>query len=215
MIYIHHHLGLGDHIVCNGLVRALYEQHGEVTLAVKNHNYPSVKQLYRDLENMHFHKVTSDAECIAEYKKQPFIRVGFENCRSDWEKSFYDQVGLDYSVRFSRFFIDRDFKREQALEEKLNLPEEFAFINRTASTGSNNLPIDTDLPTVELQPITDSIFDWIGVIKKAKEIHTIDSSVFQLVKQLPVTSKKFFYDTRAADSSRTIPTFEDENWRII
>lgn len=215
MIYIHHHLGLGDHIVCNGLVRALYEQHGEVTLAVKNHNYPSVKQLYRDLENMHFHKVTSDAECIAEYKKQPFIRVGFENCRSDWEKSFYDQLGLDYSVRFSKFFIDRDFKREQALEEKLNLPEEFAFCNSSASTGKKEISFRTDLTIIKLEPLTDSIFDWIGVLEKATEIHTIDSSVFQIVKQLPVTGKKFFYDTRAVDPSRTIPTFEDLDWTII
>ena len=215
MIYIHHHLGLGDHIVCNGLVRTLYDQQGEVTLAVKIHNYSSVKQLYRDLEHIQFHKVTSDAECVPEYKKYPSIRVGFENCGSDWEKSFYEQVGLDYSVRFSRFFIDRDLNRERSLEEKLSLPKEFAFINKTSSTGSNQLPINTDLPEVELQPLTDSIFDWIGVIEKATEIHTIDSSVFQLVKQLPVTGKKFFYDTRAVDPSRTIPTFEDELWKIL
>jgi len=215
MIYIHHHLGLGDHIVCNGLVRALYDRHEKVILAVKTHNYSSVKQLYRDLENMRFHKVTSDAECIAEYKKQPFVRVGFENCRSDWEKSFYDQVGLDYSDRFSKFYISRDLEREKDLEDKLNLPEEYAFVNRTASTGSNNIELKTNLPLVELQPITDSLFDWIGVIEKAKEIHTIDSSIFQLIKQLTVKGNKFFYDMRKVDPTRTTPTFEDSGWIII
>ena len=30
MKYIYHHLGLGDHIICNGLVRYFKELHGEV-----------------------------------------------------------------------------------------------------------------------------------------------------------------------------------------
>jgi hypothetical protein len=214
MIYVHHHLGLGDHIVCNAIVRDLYSKYGPLTLAVKEHNYPSVKQLYKDLD-VQFHRVKSDADCIPIYFKIPTMRIGFEHCREDWEKSFYDQVGLDYSKRFSGFHIDRDLDREQALEDKLNLPEEYAFVNKTASTGSNELDLKTNLPLVELQPITDSIFDWIGVINKAKEIHTIDSSIFQLIRQLPVNGDRFFYDMRKVDPSRTTPPYEDTSWTII
>lgn len=214
MIYVHHHLGLGDHIVCNAIVRDLYKKYGRLTLAVKEHNYGSVKQLYRDLD-IRFHKVKTDSDCLPSYFKTPTIRIGFEHCREDWEKSFYDQVGLDYSDRFSKFYISRNLEREKILEEKLNLPEEYAFVNSTASTGYNNIELKTELPLVELQPVTDSIFDWIGVIEKAKEIHTIDSSIFQLIKQLDIKAKKFFYDTRMADSTRTTPTYEDTNWQVI
>ena len=48
--YIHHHLGLGDHIVCNGIVRAAAKLHGEaggdVILAVKEENIPSIIQFH-------------------------------------------------------------------------------------------------------------------------------------------------------------------------
>ena len=214
MIYVHHHLGLGDHIVCNAIVRDLYKKYGTLTLAVKEHNHGSVKQLYRDLD-IQFHKVKTDSDCLPLYFKTPTIRIGFENCRQDWEKSFYDQVGMDYSERFKGFRIDRDYSREGALEDKLDLPDDFAFVNRSASTGTKEIQVETSLPIVELKPITDSLFDWVGVLCKAKEIHTIDSSMFQLVKQLNVSGRKFFYDLRSVDPSRTTPPFEDNTWTIL
>lgn len=214
MIYIHHHLGLGDHIVCNAIVRKFKKDCGKVRLAVKKHNYFSVKELYRDLD-IQYHIVDTDADCIPEYFKCPTLRVGFEKCRQDWEKSFYDQVGMDYSERFKGFSIDRDYSREEALEDKLDLPDEFAFVNRSASTGTKEIQVETNLPIVELKPITDSLFDWVGVLCKAKEIHTIDSSIFQLVRQLNVSGRKFFYDLRSVDPSRTTPPFEDNTWTVL
>jgi hypothetical protein len=37
MKYIHHHLGLGDHIVCNAIVLSLFKKYTDITLAVKEH----------------------------------------------------------------------------------------------------------------------------------------------------------------------------------
>lgn len=214
MIYIHHHLGLGDHIVCNAIVRKFKKDCGKVRLAVKKHNYFSVKELYRDLD-IQYHLVDTDADCIPEYFKCPTLRIGFEKCRQDWEKSFYDQVGMDYSERFKGFRIDRDYSREESLEDKLDLPDEFAFVNRSASTGIKEIQVETNLPIVELKPVTDSLFDWVGVLCKAREIHTIDSSIFQLIKQFNVSGRKFFYDLRSVDSSRTTPFFEDNTWTVL
>ncbi len=214
MIYVHHHLGLGDHIVCNALVRRIVKQSGRITLAVKKHNYSSVKQMFRDLD-IKYHQVETDADCVKEYPNHAVVRIGFENCREDWERSFYNQINMIYSERFSGFHIDRDYTREKQLEEMLNLPKKFAFVNKNASTGTADININTELPVVELKPISDSIFDWIGVLEKANEIHTIDSSIFQLIKQIQLKGKKFFYDTREGDPSRTTPSYEDNNWTIL
>ena len=81
----------------------------------------------------------------------------------------------------------------------------------TTSEQTYDLPITSDLPRVNLRPISDSIFDWIGVLEKAKEIHTVDTSVFHLIKQLQLKSSKFFYDV----SRTTPPTFEDSNWNTV
>lgn len=210
MIYVHHHLGLGDHIVCNAIVRNMYKQYGKIMLAVKNHNYISVKNLYSDL-NIEFHKVNSDEECFPMYNKMPFIRIGFEHCRNDWEKSFYDQVGIPYYKRFSDFYIQRNFKREFELKDKLKLPIEYSFANIKASTGDYKIEIKSNYPIIYLSEITDNIFDWIPIILEAKEIHTIETSIFHLIKQLNVKCKKTFYNVR---KSSYVTTFEDDLWEL-
>ena len=213
-IYVHHHLGLGDHIVCNAIVRSLHKKHGPVLLAVKKQNYSSVKQLYRDID-VSLHQVNCDEDCHAMYQKYPSVIVGFEDLRRrntvEWEEAFYAQMGMDYSERFTGFHIDRDHDREKALEEEINLPEEFAFCNTSTSRGCLEIEIDTRMEKIFLEEKTDNIFDWMGVIEKASEIHTVDSSIFQLIKQLNLKSNKYFYDVRNLHFS--IP--KSQSWKIL
>ena len=47
-ILVHHHLGLGDHIICNGLVNQISHGLDIVHLPVKTHYYEMIKFLYRE-----------------------------------------------------------------------------------------------------------------------------------------------------------------------
>lgn len=211
-ILIHHHLGLGDHIVCNAIVRKIYSKNESVTLAVKPHNLISVQSLYKDT-NIDF-LVGEDHEIESLYEKYDVLRIGFENCNEfNWERSFYKQMNIDYAERYTNFYIQRNFQAEKQLEDQLNLPNEFAFCNTLYSGGEISMKIKSSLSKIYLSKITDNIFDWIGVLEKATEIHTIDSSIFHLVKQLNLNSKKYFYDIQSIVPSRTkkLPT----NWFII
>ena len=221
MIYIHHHLGLGDHIVCNALVRHLYEGHGPVRLAVKKRNYESVRALYRDIE-VDFHVVANDEPeagdaCKREYKKYKTFRIGFEKRErgfrgsSGWEEDFYKQLGIDYACRYSDFYIQRDYKREQELHHILNPPSLFSFCATTTSLGGHKIKLNTKLPQVRFHPHTHNIFDWIGILEAATEIHTVDTSIFHLIKQLNLKCKKVFYDVGRV-VPRSPPTFEDGLW---
>lgn len=53
-LILHHHLGLGDHFICNGLVHALRHQLRVKTLIlpVKEHNLPTVRALYEGQEGI-------------------------------------------------------------------------------------------------------------------------------------------------------------------
>ena len=209
--YIHHHLGLGDHIVCNGLVHNLIKDiKGPIELACKHHNVSSVKQLYRN-SNIIIDPVSIDSEAESHYDEKNIIKIGFGHCRDDWEHSFYDQFGLDYQKRFDDFYIDRDNPREELLLHKLGLPDDYAFVNVSGSIGKCSVTIDTDKPIVELSPLTDSLFDWIPVILNASEVHTIDSAVFHLIKQLPITNRKVFYDVRKGSH---VTTYGDDCWEM-
>ena len=42
------HLGLGDHIICNGILRKLRESYDIVHMPVKNHNLLNVQDMFKD-----------------------------------------------------------------------------------------------------------------------------------------------------------------------
>lgn len=53
MKYIYHHLGLGDHIICNGLVRSLKNSFNEeISVFVKPQYYENISKMYRDDPNI-------------------------------------------------------------------------------------------------------------------------------------------------------------------
>lgn len=212
-IYIHHHLGLGDHIVCNGLVRKIVADNkgSDITLAVKHHNLKSVESLYKG-STIKFNAILNDMEAQHNYQlHSKIIRVGFEYCDiNNWETSFYRQLGLDYSLRYSNFKIERDYDSEKLLLSKLSLPDKYIFCNINSSVGEFDINIESDLPQIYLKPLTDSIFDWIPVIEGAEEIHTVDSSVFHLMKQLSLPQKKIYYNV--IEGRDTTQLNDDEGW---
>lgn len=213
-ILIHHHLGLGDHIVCNAIVRKIYSKNESVTLAVKPHNLISVQSLYKDI-NIDF-LVGEDREIESLYEKYDVLRIGFENCNElNWERSFYKQMNIDYAERYTNFYIQRDFQAEKQLEDQINLPNEFAFCNTLYSGGEVSIKIKSSLSKIYLSKITDNIFDWIGVLEKATEIHTIDSSIFHLIKQLDLRCQKYFHDIRNSGICRTNFSLDHQAWKVI
>ena len=81
MKYIYHHLGFGDHIICNGLVRHFKEIHGKVRVFSKHHNFENVKYMYRDDKDIEVIGVAGDGE-VNEFinntnNSEKFIIVGF------------------------------------------------------------------------------------------------------------------------------------------
>ena len=50
-LIIHHHLGLGDHLVCNGLVNEISKTR-KIFLICKMHNYFAVRHLYKENKNV-------------------------------------------------------------------------------------------------------------------------------------------------------------------
>ena len=51
-IILHHHLGMGDHICLNGLVRNMRDSMEHIILLCKSINKANVEYLYRDVDNV-------------------------------------------------------------------------------------------------------------------------------------------------------------------
>jgi hypothetical protein len=200
-IYIHHHLGLGDHIICNGLVRKLYKQHKETFLFVKENNYDNVKFMYRDLSKLKLIK-GDDAYAVKYIRDNNlnkfYLRVGHENMSPLFlfDESFYAQLIIPFEERWKSFYIHRDENKEQELYHKLNKNnEKYALIHNKGSDSVDR--INYDLVNDGLKKIfvekSETIFDYIKLIENAEEIHCIDSSFIHLVNSLDLDNKKFFH----------------------
>ena len=101
---IHHHMGLGDHIICNGLVRELRSSiKGKLTLACKQHNLPTVKDMYSDLDINYL--IGNDSDIERDYGTFTKVhRVGFE--KLDYgngipiEIQFYMMENIDPETKY-------------------------------------------------------------------------------------------------------------------
>ncbi len=50
--YIRQHMGLGDHIICNGLVRYFCEKYDDIAIFCKDSLYENIKFMFRDIKHL-------------------------------------------------------------------------------------------------------------------------------------------------------------------
>ncbi len=188
-----HHLGLGDHFMCHGIVREYAGRYSRVTIFSYPHNYPTVAFMFRDLANVDIRQVKDVEEARAhlrdhraEYDETKVL--GFENLDrttgTALEKQFYDQAGVPLRRKWEGFRVERDHAREQTLFEKLAPPESYAFVHEDAGRKYiiKRRLIGNRLPQFEPRPeLTDNVFDYCTLIERATEIHVIDSSFMFLI----------------------------------
>lgn len=195
------HQGLGDQILCHGIVREYCKTYDRVGIFCLPRNYPTVSFMYRDLLNLNIHVVPSYA-AKARFRFLNFFRFG-ENRYAVvryigaydqesgilFERQVYGAAGVALEKKWSNFSVVRDTKRELALLEKTGLSQPYLFIH-----DDNRYPLDpkkiaSSLPVFRPQvSLTDNMFDYCTIMERADEIHVIDSSFMFLIDCLPYTN---------------------------
>lgn len=108
--------------------------------------------------------------------------------------------------------ITRNESKEKELFLQLNpTKEEYVVVQWRGSDYFKQIKIqDIDnIKQIEVQPITNSVFDWIYVLEKAKGFVLVDSSVANLVEQLKLPQPKMFLARQPAR-----PT-HNQHWKVI
>ncbi len=198
--YIYTHLGLGDHIICNGLLRKIISQDFEYLIFAKKHNYESVRFMLKDLSNVTIISVQDDNEAkkIINENNNECIKVGHEFLKGiiDFDVQFYNQMNVNFSERWESFYVERDFKKEEDLYNKLNPNnEKYIFVHDDVE---RNYKINSQFNKKVIKPIkglTDNIFDYLKIIENAEEIHCIDSSFRMIIDSLKIEDKKLYFHT--------------------
>lgn len=222
-LYVHHHLGLGDHIDCNAMIRIFLEEYDfeKVNVFAKQRYSDMIKYMYRDEPNISVVTVPNEDEykTILEYIEKNdvknFIKVGHEFYPWGREEElgmgcaeiFYQQMQIPYERRFDDFYYKRDLKEEQRVYEKLNPnDEEYIFVHDDASRGFE-IPIEelehlagTEGIKIIRNDITENLFHFGMVLEEAKQIHCMESAFRSLVEVLDTTDELFFHNFREGAS---------------
>jgi len=191
-LYLHHHLGLGDSIICNAIVRHYCKIYENVFLFVKNKYLPTISFMYRDLNNIKFIiiKEGSDLNYELNYSRSftplnpnsDYIEIGFDYLNTSdrqFDKAFYRQAGIDFSKRFEDFHVERDLEREKKLFNSLNIKEnEYIFVCNLSSTGKVdiNLNKSDNKKIVYLEQLTENMFDWVYTAMNSYKLYAVDSA---------------------------------------
>lgn len=228
-LYIHHHLGLGDHFVCFGIVKHYAQKMNSVSLFVKHHNISSVKSLYKGLSNVTLIPIENDSEVdlFCSLNNVECFKVGhrslsyYQSLGLTWAEAFYKQCNIPYSKRWEDFSIERDLECEEEMFRFKNPnKEKYALIHSISSTGEDGIDYTQINPSLKQIQVTkeklgsQSIFDYIKLIFEADEIHCIDSAFIHLADSFKLNNNLFFhknYKSRGHTSEYPL----QNRWKII
>ena len=239
-VCIGHNTGIGDHIFMSGAVRYIAKEYDRTFILCLQEKLDHVEFLYRDNPAIVPKVMPGARRCDERHKSANTVYsklkkkfdiekiYGFQYNRGRWrhwhkkKASFvnmqYDAIGVPREERFNSFYIERDRKAETALFKEAAPPWDYAFICNKWSNGSTNAhDLDTGLPPVIPYQKTNLIFDWMGVIEKAKEIYTVDTSFFHLIKSMRLEQRKYYLDSRKtiATGQDYINSEHDDNWEVV
>jgi len=220
-ITLHHHLGLGDAIICNGIVNYLTKKSVKVNLPVLKNNYNQLSFLYSENKLVNLIPIEDKNEIYKTGNAKQILRVGYEKNYGKFNKSFYTQLCLPYNHSFKYFCMPVNIEKEKNLKHHLfdfyGVDKDFILVHNTSSYGSVDLNLNNDLPAIFVEKKSDifqNMFLYRALILEAKEIHCIDSSFLHLVERVETNAKLYFHKLKQENqTSEKLELYK--NWDVI
>ncbi len=217
-LLIYHHLGLGDHIINNGLVRECAKKFDRISLFCKQNNIDTVKDMYFDLNVF---LLTGDDKLAVDYIRECIVEhvlcVGFDdlNDKEPFDYQFYKLAGLSFKTRWESFYCPHNPKEDE-LFASLDLPPKYALVHEDVERGYMIDHSEISLPIVELEKIPNySLINWRKVINGAAEVHMIDSSAMFLADSLEENGAALFVHRYARSNPQWQLPILKRPWKIL
>ena len=203
------HQGLGDHILCNGLYRHFSQVRKQVIVTVKQNYVNEIRYMLRDCDNVKIFPLpmrrswtfTRLAQLISEPLPIEIVGLGsygenFLPKRVRFDQNFYDQAGIDFDFRWSKFEVPRNYEREDEIFRLLGChsgPYIFLHEDKSREFVIDRKRIDSKFRVVE--PLVGfsscSLFDYRKILEGASEIHLIESSFAAFAESIGLKQKLY------------------------
>jgi len=230
--FIYTHLGLGDQIICNGIINNICKKMNDrnIILFAKPRFAKSVKFMFKHIPNLTIEeKDDYDVQIfLKDISWENKIKIG-HNFLGDYimqglsfDEAFYKQIGLKFSRRWDDFTVIRDLAKEENFFNRFNLKKHsYIFLHEDKKRNfkiNQKYILNKELPifTPE-ESYTDNIFDYLTLIDNAMEIHCIDSCFKLLVDSLFSNKEYLFYHLHLENNIVKDYTFSKSriNWKVI
>jgi hypothetical protein len=221
-LFLDWNLGLGDAIICNGLVRHLAEAEvpyrvREIIVPCWEHNLPTVRHMFSDLSNVRVVVAEGDGPTISGAYEVRSIGINYHgpigadpNDRQ-WDEMFYRRAGAPFEAKWSKFSVPRSDS-----ELYPEMVADYALCHDDSLRGFSMRKGVTDLPVVRVEPRTSRLTDWGNYIHMAAEIHCIDSSFMHLAELMPTTGKLFYHKyARAKGNPNHVDAVFRKPWVVL
>ena len=237
-IYIYHHLGLGDHINCNGLVRTLLKNkvksNGNLYLLTKTQYNEMISFMYRDEPRIKIVTIKKNANEKQEVKRiikslsgkdHEFIKIGHEfywstsnlNLDKDtpWtaDMIFYKQMNIPYELRYKKCYWLRDKEAEEKIYNELVLDKSkpYAFIHDEPERGFiiDDRNVSSGLSIVRNNP-KENIFNFGLILEQASELHLMESAIRCMLETLDTSKSKHYLYRFTNGPWKSIPYYSKE-----
>jgi len=212
-IVLYHHLGLGDMIICNGLVNKLSNYLSKINLIVDNKFHDQAVYLYSNNQQVEIvsekvedvNVLDQFVETYAKNKNLKILKVGWTDSGRPFYYDFYKIVKLPYRYSYKYFDYPKNYELEDNLKNHLiNInnvnPNDYVLVHRDASNNTYELNIEGgNLIYIDKETdIYNNIFLYSKLIKDASEIHCINSSFVHLVDRIETSGKLIYHDVRGS-----------------
>jgi hypothetical protein len=207
-LLVYQHLGLGDHILCNAMVREIASVTNSVVLLAKDPYVRSVSYMFRDVPNLTVLKVSGDREALRYVRR--WRRNGMnvmlngtpdrQRWKVEWhqqfDEAFYRMANVPFEHRWSKFSVLPDNEAEERVFEALVHSAPYVFVHDDMHRGltipQNRLP--QGIPVIRPRTgLTDIIFHYKKVIERAAEVHCISSSFAHWIENAGLGQQRFLH----------------------
>lgn len=233
------HQGIGDLMITNGIIRHYSEKH-RVIIGIRPDNTTNAQFMFRDIHDLAIFTAVNDEQlryiATTQLSHIPRIGLGYFNAPNCWgpfphghfAQIFYTDAGLDYECMYSKFFVLRDFQREQALYDAIVKhlgTDKYIIIHDDPSRGLNIDESLVECPEGVAKmyigknriPIQgETIFDYRMVLEKCVAFHGFNSNIPFLIDlwKIPV-DKKFLHLYPRKTDNKFVEDYLKPGWVSI
>jgi len=216
-----HHLGLGDSIICNGMVNYLSKKLEKVFLVVNERYFDQINYLYLNNSKIELLPVKDHLDKkILDFSKQKnlkILKVGFENRKKGpFNLQLYKQLGLNYKISFQNFQFPLDDHKSNELKKHLfkyyKIQDDFILVHSETDHYNFDLEIKSQHGAIHVEKNSDlfnNIFLYSHLIQEAKEIHCVDSSFIHFVERVNTNSILYYHKNRKSN------TYLTKDWQEV